>query len=1791
MDLHGFGEDYLNFDLPPDFDVMNLFQNPDEGFDLPQIETELALPVEEAGSEFYSHSAPELHADLQVQPKSIQCPTFQPSPLPQMAAQDGFHRNYTYPTLPYSNSSRHVANQAPTMLHATPVSPYPQPFQGHFRPTESLTTGTNSAQVAHQVTKLVRPTIQQPINIDLNFDFIQQSASFNLDTHSQRILGLFESINRSLENSPYQLSHYQEKIKKYNLFNYIVSFKNEKIFEYVRNHPLIFFLIYNHEPEITPSELLDILPLACLSNTYQIKTLVRLGCLSKISLVVQEGTHPRLPMFVAELKKLDFFSTEMFDVYNSDSKCESIALHLIKKIWNFYPRTLIKNTNRKGAYSIQRNSCLAKFEMPGYEGTFVHFLCNRSGSARYWPGTPGQVLHAILECHPNAFDWKDSNGYTIFDIARTHELLRNWLRSLIPQYPQINEKMNGLPQSSPIAGEKVSASIPTKSIEPLLLRPTDEGEIAVQPPSLPLDETWPPKKHRIKHLLKLYREIVTVIFKKKRTGLDLHKIISETGHVRLLFDRLGITGIPKNNLSVLEMNFLKISLLVLLNNFSKELELDAIPAEIKEGLGFLGNQQRLAFIPPKYPLSSRQKNEIIGAIQHLKYAEISKNMRIERWMDLYADIQNNFPGCAINTVPILVIRQEIDLFHAEIVAGHFTQGNRLIGVTSDVSGSMSTKIQQIIGPEFKVSNTLEGDRIAKITVEEMDRLTTYCKHTRGLNLLILPRITLPEPVAQPIDPEESIPKPSIPQHRERKSDPDSSDDFDHVSKKRVLPPKLPLPKKQRAEVAIESLDPEILPNNPNNLKVGLQSIGGLVIGKHERDLDDMQEPKKAKRSAKDIPDDELFIPGASRKNQGQESIVADFDDPAADLKNLSFQLIQMTVEGVRNAQEIKRIIDGEKIRMPIEDKLVALPSIQEPFLFSNLYSYQAADLKRILQLQGVGVFPLISYRMGLGKTYVYIELIMQQLLINPKGIHLVVVPKSLLPQAFSDIHKGLNNAKATSWSALFASNYQLALDTLKRVLNPQEKTLDSSAILSILPSIHLIRDDLVLKNYLARSREIIRSELSHYTDLFQLLTQLHQLKDKLSFNMANTNSLLNQIALEASKVISIAKNGAPFSDHQLPRLANLILFRSDSILQIAAKVKPGQGTPFIPGRIILTKYHQVANLADQPNFDQLDSLTIDEAQKVNRKKNEMSKDGGPGLHQAIQSCIRVQKKSGFKPNIVTATPFENEFSELWTLLELANPQLFPSETLNSLLVHVRLIEKLFSNIHKLQNINTKSILDVFVEFYRLKKTIEKSVIFLTQKEASKKYGTKFPRPRKINLELSFNPVESEKINSITKNFIKKNAVDRLNYFNFLARINSIITHPIFIDKQLSTTSAEFIKLKARIENNENQEVRKKVIKDVIQESPLLRALDDSEPFNEIFKNKKKGLLIIDNIAPGELVQMVANAKYGHYTKFYNGKLSEVERNRMVSWFKDGVGEPRLLILSIEAGGVGLNLPESDLVIEASKSYNPWQIKQARDRAFRSGYEGMKPVYKIVYDSSFFSLHIDTIHKIKKIWVKSLFQFESTYKNELALWMKVRVAEAMKLVLNFDKEIDSFEVVRMEIERGVNEILDSVSEGDLQALIQTALPAYLTTKILHASDFYRIPIPYGFSREEVELFTFAYKCKSDDRQLLELKTIAFESWKIKVQTGVNPEELRRSDYLEGHPFFRYKNHIKNVINRMKALGLQPLPSYEFIAKTQETYECSRWPETADPTNAIFLYCRQGPENRPHFEALIAMGELR
>jgi SNF2 family DNA or RNA helicase len=87
---------------------------------------------------------------------------------------------------------------------------------------------------------------------------------------------------------------------------------------------------------------------------------------------------------------------------------------------------------------------------------------------------------------------------------------------------------------------------------------------------------------------------------------------------------------------------------------------------------------------------------------------------------------------------------------------------------------------------------------------------------------------------------------------------------------------------------------------------------------------------------------------------------------------------------------------------------------------------------------------------------------------------------------------------------------------------------------------------------------------------------------------------------------------------------------------------------------------------------------------------------------------------------------------------------------------------------------------------------------------------------------------------------------------------------------------------------------------------------------------------------GTLLRQYLQERFGDEILFLHGGTRAEQRDRMVARFQEEIHGPPVFILSLRAGGLGLNLTRANHVFHFDRWWNPAVEDQATDRAFRIG---------------------------------------------------------------------------------------------------------------------------------------------------------------------------------------------------------------------------------------------------------------
>ena len=140
----------------------------------------------------------------------------------------------------------------------------------------------------------------------------------------------------------------------------------------------------------------------------------------------------------------------------------------------------------------------------------------------------------------------------------------------------------------------------------------------------------------------------------------------------------------------------------------------------------------------------------------------------------------------------------------------------------------------------------------------------------------------------------------------------------------------------------------------------------------------------------------------------------------------------------------------------------------------------------------------------------------------------------------------------------------------------------------------------------------------------------------------------------------------------------------------------------------------------------------------------------------------------------------------------------------------------------------------------------------------------------------------------------------------------------------------------------------------------------SEMLEEVLAVDERALIFTQYAEMGKLLVSHLEERFGRETLFLHGGTPAPERDRMVTRFQGERLGPPLFVLSLKAGGTGLNLTRANHVFHFDRWWNPAVENQATDRVFRIGQERNVEVHKFVCVGTFEEAIDDLIERKKEV---------------------------------------------------------------------------------------------------------------------------------------------------------------------------------------------------------------------------------
>jgi SNF2 family DNA or RNA helicase len=324
---------------------------------------------------------------------------------------------------------------------------------------------------------------------------------------------------------------------------------------------------------------------------------------------------------------------------------------------------------------------------------------------------------------------------------------------------------------------------------------------------------------------------------------------------------------------------------------------------------------------------------------------------------------------------------------------------------------------------------------------------------------------------------------------------------------------------------------------------------------------------------------------------------------------------------------------------------------------------------------------------------------------------------------------------------------------------------------------------------------------------------------------------------------------------------------------------------------------------------QWQTIVLDEAQSI---KNFATKRS--------QAAMNLQ--SGFKI-LTTGTPIENHLGELWNLFRFINPGLLGSlESFN---------QRFATPIERYQDNQARLLLKKLIQPFILRRT--KSQVL-----------QELPSRTEILLQ-----VELSKEEMAFYEALRREAIAKLTESDFNAGAKHL------------QVLAEIMKLRRACCNTQL------VKPEMILPSSKLQLF--GEVLSELLENRHKALVFSQFVDHLHLIRAYLDQQKISY-QYLDGSTPAKERKKRVDAFQAGEGD--VFLISLKAGGTGLNLTAADYVIHMDPWWNPAVEDQASDRAHRIGQQRPVTIYRLVSKNTIEEKIVD-LHQHKRDLADSLLE--------------------------------------------------------------------------------------------------------------------------------------------------------------------------------------------------------------------------
>ncbi|MGB7156999.1 MAG: DEAD/DEAH box helicase [Tepidisphaeraceae bacterium] len=342
-----------------------------------------------------------------------------------------------------------------------------------------------------------------------------------------------------------------------------------------------------------------------------------------------------------------------------------------------------------------------------------------------------------------------------------------------------------------------------------------------------------------------------------------------------------------------------------------------------------------------------------------------------------------------------------------------------------------------------------------------------------------------------------------------------------------------------------------------------------------------------------------------------------------------------------------------------------------------------------------------------------------------------------------------------------------------------------------------------------------------------------------------------------------------------------------------------RGEPFVTAAaehdVVITSYALAHRDVEDLRRVAWHRIALDEAQKI---KNPYA-----------ASTLAIRSLAAPHRIAMTGTPIENRLSELWSIMEVLNPGLLGSAA--------EFRDRFAMPIEKLVDQDRAGQLRKLIQPFVLRRTKSDPLI-----------AGDLPEKMEMKVYCNLTPEQAAMYQQITSQMLGQvDAADgirrRALVLAALTRLKQVCDHPALLNGP------------AGGKDDGNLDGRSGKTERLV------------EMLEEVLEEGDSALVFTQFREMGHLLEQVLARRLRTTVPFLHGGTPAKRRDEMIENFQKPGEGPKIFLLSLRAGGLGLNLTNANHVFHFDRWWNPAVEAQATDRAHRIGQTRKVQVHKFV----------------------------------------------------------------------------------------------------------------------------------------------------------------------------------------------------------------------------------------------------